>query len=81
MFFDLSNTTRVEHQMWACSQTSHFLHITKEVAQATIDTGVIGETIPAVTLCNKTFTAGDAVDFMHRHSHKVCKGCAKKAGI
>lgn len=80
--FDLSNTTRVAHQMFAVSETSHYVHITKEVAQATIESGVIGSAIPAVTLCSQTFTGGSVWEFAdHTNSAaKVCKGCAKKAG-
>jgi alpha/beta superfamily hydrolase len=77
---DLSNTTRVAHQMFVVSGTSFGAHITKEVAQATIDTGVVGNTIPAVTLCNKTYTEGSAWESADIGSFRLCKACAKKAG-
>lgn len=56
-----------------------YAHITKEVAQATITTGVVGGTIPAITLCNKTFTSGDAFESTNNDAIKVCKTCAAKA--
>jgi hypothetical protein len=77
---DLTNTTRVAHQMFVVSGTSYFMHITKEVAQATIDTSVVGKNISAITLCNKTFTDGSAFESSGNDSMKVCKACAKKAG-
>jgi hypothetical protein len=77
---DLTNTTRVAHQMFVVSGTSYFMHITKEVAQATIDTSVVGENISAITLCNKTFTEGSVFESTNNDSFKVCKACAKKAG-
>ena len=79
---DLSDTTRVQHQMYAVNLTSYYAHITKEVAQATINTGVIGASIHAVTLCNKTFTGGAAWEIADNTNHamKVCKACAAKAG-
>ena len=77
---DLTNTTRVARQMFVVSGTSYGAHITKEVAQATIDHGVVGKTIPAVTLCNKTFTSGDAWEAESIGSFRLCKACARKAG-
>jgi hypothetical protein len=68
--------------MYAVNLTSYYAHITKEVAQATINTGVIGASIHAVTLCNKTFTGGAAWEIADNTNHamKVCKACAAKAG-
>ena len=79
---DLSDTTRLLHRMYAMNLSSHYAHITKEVAQATINTGVIGASIYAVTLCNKTFTGGAAWEIADHTNHamKVCKACASKAG-
>jgi hypothetical protein len=79
-FANLSDTTRIAHRMYAVG-SSYYLHITKEVAQATINTGVVGETIPAVTLCNKTFTHGAAWEIADtgNTTAKVCKACATKA--
>jgi hypothetical protein len=77
-FTDLSDGTRVAHQMWMVD-CSTYLHISKEVAQATINTGVIAPSIPAVTLCNKTWTSGNAFE-MDQRDNKVCKSCAAKAG-
>ena len=77
---DLSNTTRVNHSMYAYGRTSMTVaHITKEVAQATIDEGVITPEIYAKTLCSKTLTFGTAWD-MSGGVIRVCKACQKKAG-
>lgn len=77
-FTDLSDQTRVAHRMWMVN-CSTYLHISKEVAQATINTGVIAPSIPAVTLCGKTWTSGNAWE-MDERGNKVCKACAAKAG-
>ncbi|CAB4134802.1 hypothetical protein UFOVP278_12 [uncultured Caudovirales phage] len=68
--------------MYAVSNTSHYLHITKEVTQATIDNSVIGEINFAKTLCNKTFTWGSAWEIADNGNTaaRVCKACATKAG-
>jgi len=81
IYFDLSDTTRVTHQMFVIGN-SYYAHITKEVAQATINTGIVGDNISAITLCNKTYTNGDAWEFTENTNDaiKVCKACAKKAG-
>jgi hypothetical protein len=80
IWFDLSDTTRVAHSMYAVSETSYILHITKDVAQATVNTGIIAPTLPAKTLCSKTFTAGAAWEISQDSgTARVCKTCSAKA--
>jgi hypothetical protein len=80
IYFDLSDTTRVAHRMYAVNNTSHFVHITKEVAQSTINTGIIAGTLPAKTLCSKTFTDGDAWEISQDSgTARMCKTCSTKA--
>ena len=76
------NTNHTTHQMYAVSNTSHFLHITNTVTESTIDNGVIGNINFATTLCNKTFTWGSAWEIADttNNAAKICKRCAAKAG-
>lgn len=59
-----------------------YLHITTEVAQATIETGCITPRIYAVTMCGQTWNNGFAVemDQLNNDAAKTCKRCATKAG-
>ena len=79
-FPDLTNETRVAHQMYVIREMTH-LHITREVAQATIETGCITPRIYAVTMCGQTWEHGFAVemDQTNNKATPICKRCATKA--
>jgi hypothetical protein len=74
-------TNHINHQMYAVSNSSRFLHITKTVTQSIIEDGVIDNQV-ATTLCNKTFTWGSAWEIADNTNDaaKICKACANKAG-
>lgn len=77
--YDLTHTERVIHPMWMVESLRH-LHISKEIAQSTIETSLITDNLPAVTLCGQTWTSGFAyeLDEVTTTRLKVCKVCNKK---
>lgn len=55
-------------------------HISKEVAQGTIDTNVISPSHHAITHCGQRWESGEALDTFNGVG-KVCKACRTKSGI
>ena len=55
-------------------------HISKEVAQGTIDTNVVDPSHHAITHCGQTWESGEALDTPPSRG-KVCKACRTKSGI
>ena len=74
-----NDTTRVVSQLWMVTNLKN-LHISKEIAQGTIDTTAITESHFATTLCGQTWTSGCAYTDKGNTALKTCKACAAKAG-
>jgi hypothetical protein len=76
--YDLTHTERVPREMWMIESRRHW-HISKEIAQSTIETELITDNLPAVTLCGQTWTSGFAYEMNQPlNIHKVCKVCNQK---
>ena len=75
-----NDPTRVSRSMYV-GEAGRYMHISKEVAQGTIDTNVITPSHHVLTHCGKKWTSGSATDARPNNpSLKVCKSCSTKSG-
>ena len=77
-----NDPTRVPRSMFLVPVwgNARMTHISKELAQGTIDTSVVSPSHHAITHCGQTWESGEAWDNFNGVG-KVCKACRTKSGI